>query len=504
MIASWLEEASAAGAYMPPTVAISTATGIRRLIRSMKKGTNLGLQSCAGHGPTRPDYTGGVASERQIHVGGVPIGGGAPVAVQTMTKTETADLRATMDQISRVADAGADIVRVAVPREKDVEALKTDRAGLADPGDRRHPLQLHAGAQGARCRRALRAAEPGQHRRARQGGAGHCACDRVGRAAARGGELGLAAAHLRQLEYDDPVEALVTAAVETVELMERLDFRNFKVSMKSTSVPNTIAANRLLAERIPYPLHLGVTEAGTKWSGSLKSAVGLGTLLADGIGDTIRISLSTFHAEEEVKVAWEILKALKLRERGPVLIACPTCGRLQFDMDSVVAEVERRLESYEDPIEVSVLGCAVNGIGEARHADFGITGAKDMGMIYSRGEPLKKVPTEQLVDELFAEIDRYYEAGKQVVRDEARAAEARQWLSENEDEHCDDARAHGRDGKGRRSPRRGRLAGGGPPLHPRLSPPSEALSRPSRLGPAGRRVRGRRRAPACTRHSPGP
>jgi (E)-4-hydroxy-3-methylbut-2-enyl-diphosphate synthase len=203
--------------------------------------------------------------------------------------------------------------------------------------------------------------------------------------------------------------------------------------MKSTSVPNTIASNRILAERIPYPLHLGVTEAGTKWSGSLKSAVGLGTLLADGIGDTIRISLSTFHAEEEVKVAWEILKALRLRERGPDLIACPTCGRLQFDMDTVVAEVERRLEAYEDPIEVSVLGCAVNGIGEARHADFGITGAKDMGMIYSKGEPLKKVPTGQLVEELFKEIDHYYAAGKKVQRDEAAAAEARAWLAENED-----------------------------------------------------------------------
>jgi (E)-4-hydroxy-3-methylbut-2-enyl-diphosphate synthase len=216
--------------------------------------------------------------------------------------------------------------------------------------------------------------------------------------------------------------------------MEQLEFDNFKVSMKSTSVPNTIASNRMLSERIPYPLHLGITEAGTKWSGSLKSAVGLGTLLADGIGDTIRISLSTFHAEEEVKVAWEILKALKLRERGPVLIACPTCGRLQFDMDTVVAEVERRLEAYEDPIEVSVLGCAVNGIGEARHADFGITGAKDMGMIYSRGEPLKKVATERLVDELFEEIDRYYAAGKKVVRDETEAAAARAWLAENEDE----------------------------------------------------------------------
>jgi (E)-4-hydroxy-3-methylbut-2-enyl-diphosphate synthase len=239
--------------------------------------------------------------------------------------------------------------------------------------------------------------------------------------------------HLRDLEYSNPVEALVQAATEWVELMHRLDFYDFKVSMKSTSVPNTIASNRLLAEKIDHPLHLGITEAGTRWTGSLKSAVGLGTLLADGIGDTIRISLSTFHAEEEVKVAWEILKALKLREKGPVLIACPTCGRLQFDMDSVVAEVERRLEAYEDPIEVSILGCAVNGIGEARHADFGITGAKDAGMIFSKGEPLKKVATDQLVDELFAEIDKFYAAGKQVVVDDHKAAEAAAWLAENED-----------------------------------------------------------------------
>ena len=350
-----------------------------------------------------------------------------------MTKTETADLRATMDQVRRVAEAGADIVRVAVPREKDAEALKqivqdSPIPVIADIHFN-YTLALKSLDAGAHCVRL----NPGNI-----GGP-----DKVAQVTARATELGTSLrvgvnsgslpAHLRQLEYDNPVEALVSAAVETVELMERLDFQNFKVSMKSTSVPNTIAANRLLAERIPYPLHLGVTEAGTKWSGSLKSAVGLGTLLADGIGDTIRISLSTFHAEEEVKVAWEILKALKLRERGPVLIACPTCGRLQFDMDSVVAEVERRLQDYEDPIEVSVLGCAVNGIGEARHADFGITGAKDMGMIYSRGEPLKKVPTERLVDELFAEIDRYYEAGKKVVLDEERAAEARQWLSENED-----------------------------------------------------------------------
>ena len=374
-----------------------------------------------------------MASQRQIFVGSVPIGGGAPVAVQTMTKTETANYTATMDQIRTVAAAGADIVRVAVPREQDAAVLPQIVAQSPIPVIAdihfNYTLALKAIDAGVHCVRL----NPGNI-----GGAEKAAIV-VERAKETGTPLrvgvnsGSLPRHLLELEYTNPVEALVTAAVETVELMERLDFTNFKVSMKSTSVPNTIAANRELAQRIPYPLHLGVTEAGTKWTGSLKSAVGLGTLLADGIGDTIRISLSTFHAEEEVKVAWEILKALKLRERGPVLIACPTCGRLQFDMDSVVAEVERRLEDYEDPIEVSILGCAVNGIGEARHATFGITGAKDMGMIYSKGEPLKKVPTERLVDELFAEIDRYYAAGKRVVSDAGSAAEARAWLAENED-----------------------------------------------------------------------
>src|SRR5579862_6289877 len=374
-----------------------------------------------------------MASERQIIVGGIPIGGGAPVAVQTMTKTETANLAATMDQIRTVAEAGADIVRVAVPREQDAAVLPQIIAQSPIPVIAdiifNYTLALKAIDAGAHCVRL----NPGNI-----GGADKTAIV-VARAKEAGTPLrvgvnsGSLPRHLLELEYSDPVEALVTAAVEMVELMERLDFANFKVSMKSTSVPNTIAANRALAARIPYPLHLGVTEAGTTWSGSLKSAVGLGTLLADGIGDTIRISLSTFRAQEEVKVAWEILKALKLRQRGPVLIACPTCGRLQFDMDSVVAEVERRLEAYEDPIEVSVLGCAVNGIGEARHATFGITGAKDMGMIYSKGEPLKKVRTENLVDELFAEIDRYYAADRTVVRDEHEAAEARSWLAENED-----------------------------------------------------------------------
>src|SRR3954464_3873172 len=347
-----------------------------------------------------------VASKRQIFVGGVPIGGGAPVVVQTMTKTETANLQATMDQIRTVAEAGADIVRVAVPRDDDVEALRTIVVESPIPVIAdihfNYTLALKAIDAGAHCVR-INPGNIGGHEKTAQVVEKAKAAGVPIRIGVNSGSL---PKHLHELERENSVEALVQAAAEYVDLMHRLDFYDFKVSIKSTSVPNTIASNRLLSERVDHPLHLGITEAGTKWSGSLKSAVGLGALLADGIGDTIRISLSTFHAEEEVKVAWEILKALKLRQRGPELIACPTCGRLQFDMDTVVAEIETRLESYDDHIEVAVLGCAVNGIGEASHADFGITGAKNEGLIFAHGKPLRKVPQERLVDELFAEIDK--------------------------------------------------------------------------------------------------
>ncbi len=428
-----------------------------------------------------------MASQRHVSVGGVQVGGGAPVVVQTMTKTETANLTATMDQIRRVADAGADLVRVAVPRDKDVEALKTIVRDSPIPVIAdihfNHTLALKAIDAGAHCVRL----NPGNI-----GGP-----DKVAEVAQKataagvpmriGVNSGSLPKHLHALERENSVEALVTAGVEFVELMERLDFTDFKVSIKSTNVPNTIAANRLLSERIPYPLHLGITEAGTKWSGSLKSAVGLGTLLADGIGDTIRISLSTFHAEEEVKVAWEILKALKLRERGPVLIACPTCGRLQFDMDTVVADIEKRLEAYEDPVEVAVLGCAVNGIGEASHADFGITGAKNEGLIFSRGKALKKVPQERLVDELFKEIDKYAQTKRIDVDADEQAAGA-EWLQRIEEENAGELtperlakleaetgpRRRRRDRRGaagrrRGQARRGRLAHRGAPLHPHLN-----------------------------------
>jgi (E)-4-hydroxy-3-methylbut-2-enyl-diphosphate synthase len=374
-------------------------------------------------------------SKRQIDVGGVKIGGGAPVAIQSMTKTETADYDATMRQIRAIADAGGDLVRCAVPREKDVDALRrivveSPIPVIADIHFN-HTLALKAIEAGAHCVRL----NPGNI-----GGP-----DKVAEVVAKATEYGTPMRigvnsgslpkHLHALERENSVEALVQAAVEFVDLMERLDFDDFKVSIKSTSVPNTIASNRLLSQKIDYPLHLGITEAGTKWSGSLKSAVGLGTLLADGIGDTIRISLSTFHAEEEVKVAWEILKALKLRERGPVLIACPTCGRLQFDMDTVVTDIEQRLESYVEPIEVAVLGCAVNGLGEAAHADFGITGAKNEGLIFAHGKPLRKVPQERLVDELFAEIDRSLAVGRTVF-DADEAAAGAQWLERIEEENA--------------------------------------------------------------------
>src|SRR3989441_2811403 len=354
-----------------------------------------------------------------------------------MTKTDTSDVEATVAQIGRMVEAGCELVRVAVPRDRDALALETivKRSPVPVIADIHfnHTLALKAIDAGAHCIRL----NPGNI-----GGR-----EKVAEVARRATEAsvpmrigvnsGSLPKHLHELERDDPVDALVQAAVEFVELMERLDFENFKVSIKSTNVPNTIAANRLLAEKIEYPIHLGITEAGTKWSGSLKSAVGLGTLLADGIGDTIRISLSTSHAEEEVKVGWEILKALRLRERGPVLIACPTCGRLQFDMDSVVAEIERRLESYEEPIEVAVLGCAVNGIGEASHADFGITGAKNEGLIFAHGKPLRKVPQERLVDELFVEIDRSLERGETSF-DADKSAEGAAWLRRIEEENADE------------------------------------------------------------------
>jgi (E)-4-hydroxy-3-methylbut-2-enyl-diphosphate synthase len=216
--------------------------------------------------------------------------------------------------------------------------------------------------------------------------------------------------HLAELAQADQAEALVEAALEEVRLLERLEFYDFKISVKSSHVPTMIRAYRMLSEKVPYPLHLGVTEAGTPFSGSIKSAVGMGALLADGVGDTMRVSL-TADPVEEVRVAWEILKALGLRERGPVMIACPSCGRDNVGVQTLAEKVEQRLRTYPQAFEVAVLGCAVNGPGEAGDADFGIAGGRDVGFLYAHGRVLKKVSSDILIDELFHEIDLWIEGG---------------------------------------------------------------------------------------------
>jgi (E)-4-hydroxy-3-methylbut-2-enyl-diphosphate synthase len=216
--------------------------------------------------------------------------------------------------------------------------------------------------------------------------------------------------HLAELAQQDQAEALVEAALEEVRLLESLGFYDFKISVKSSHVPTMIRAYRLLASKVPYPLHLGVTEAGTPFSGSIKSAVGMGALLADGIGDTLRVSL-TADPVEEIKTAFEILKALGLRERGPIMIACPSCGRDNVGVQQLAEVVEDRLREYPQHFEVAVLGCAVNGPGEAGDADFGIAGGRDVGFVYAHGRVLKKVSSDILVDELFHEIDKWIADG---------------------------------------------------------------------------------------------
>jgi len=351
-----------------------------------------------------------MASERQISVGGVAIGGGAPVVVQSMTLTKTHDVEATTAQIAALASAGCEIVRVAVPKTEDAEALpKLVRFSpipvIAD---------IHFNAS-----LALKAIEGGVAAvRINPGNiGGPDKVELVVRAAQKAGipmrigaNSGSLPKHLEDVAHRDQAEALVLAALEEVELLERLDFYDFKISVKSSHVPTMIRAYRMLSEKVPYPLHLGVTEAGTPFAGSIKSAVGMGALLVDGVGDTIRVSL-TADPVEEVKTAYEILKALGLRERGPIMIACPSCGRDNVGVQTLAEAVEERLATYSEHFEVAVLGCAVNGPGEAGDADFGIAGGRDVGFVYAHGRVLKKVESEVLIDELFTEIDRWIADG---------------------------------------------------------------------------------------------
>jgi (E)-4-hydroxy-3-methylbut-2-enyl-diphosphate synthase len=343
-------------------------------------------------------------------VGDVPIGGGAPIAVQSMTTTKTFDVEATLAQIDRLHEAGVELVRVAVPGGPDADALPeiVARAGVPIIADIHFnaSLALRALDAGVACVRI----NPGNI-------GGPDKVERVVRRAQEtgtpmriGANSGSLPEHLRPTATADPAGALVNAALEEVEILERLGFDQFKISVKSSSVPVMIDAYRRLSERVPYPLHLGVTEAGTLQTGTVKSAIGIGALLAEGIGDTLRVSLST-DPVEEVKVGFEILKALGLRQFGPSLIACPSCGRTNVEVHELAERVEQRLAGYREHFEVAVMGCAVNGPGEAGDADFGIAGGRDAGFIYAHGEVLRKVEQDVLVDELFREIDTWIAAG---------------------------------------------------------------------------------------------
>ena len=349
---------------------------------------------------------------RQIHIGSVVIGGGAPISVQSMTNTKTADTESTVQQIKALTAAGCDIVRLAVP---DMEAaanlgniIKEVQVPLVADIHFDYKLALEAIRQGISGLR-LNPGNIGGEEKVRavvQEAKAHGIPIRIGVNAGSLDKKILA-------KYGDKVtpEGLVESALQHVRILEEQGFYDMKISLKAHDVPMTLAAYRLMSEKVDYPLHLGITEAGTPNTGIIKSAVGIGALLAEGIGDTFRISL-TGDPVVEVKVANEILKALGLKEYGPTLVACPTCGRTSIDLPAIAEQVEKRLAGIADPIEVAVMGCVVNGPGEARGADVGIAGGKGEGLVFRKGEIIRKVPEDQLVTELFKEIDAILEERK--------------------------------------------------------------------------------------------
>ena len=341
---------------------------------------------------------------RQIFVGGVPIGGGAPVTIQSMTNTRTDDVAATVVQIRRLAAAGCQIVRVAVPdlaAAKAVGAIK-EQIDIPLVVDIHFDYKLALECVAAGCDKVrINPGNIGGEDRVRQVAD---ACRQKGipiRIGVNGGSLEKPI--LAKYGGVTP-EALVESAFGHIRLLEKFDFTDICVSLKSSSVPVTMAAYRLMSEKSDYPLHLGVTETGTPRMGILKSAVGIGGLLVLGIGDTMRVSLSA-DPVEEVYAARDILKAAGVRKDGPELVACPTCGRTRIDLIGLANEVEERLKSVDKPITVAVMGCAVNGPGEASAADVGIAGGVGEGLLFREGESVEKVPQESLVDELFALIE---------------------------------------------------------------------------------------------------
>ena len=341
---------------------------------------------------------------RQINVGGVLIGGGAPVTIQSMTNTPTQDVAATVAQIQKLAAAGCEIVRVAVPDMEAVHAVGKIKEHSPIPVvvdihfDYKLALEtIAAGADKVRI-------NPGNIGGEDRVKAVADACRQRGipiRIGVNGGSL------------EKPIlarygkicpEAMVDSAFGHIRLLEKFDFSDICVSLKSSSVPVSMRAYQLMSQKSDYPLHIGVTEAGTVRMGTLKSAVGIGGLLALGIGDTMRVSLSA-HPVEEVYAARDILKAAGVRREGPELVSCPTCGRTKIDLIALANEVEERLKAVDKPITVAVMGCAVNGPGEASAADCGIAGGIGEGLLFQKGEIVKKVPQDRLVDELFALIE---------------------------------------------------------------------------------------------------
>ncbi|MCB1703729.1 MAG: flavodoxin-dependent (E)-4-hydroxy-3-methylbut-2-enyl-diphosphate synthase [Halioglobus sp.] len=336
---------------------------------------------------------------RQIHVGNVPVGGDAPISVQSMTNTDTCDVPATVAQVKAIADAGADIVRVSVPSMDAAEAFRQIRAQVSVPlvADIHfdHRIALKVAEYGVDCLR-INPGNIGRDDKVRE--VIDSARDkgipiRIGvNAGSLGKEL--------QRKYGEPTpEALVESAMRHVDILDKFNYPDFKVSVKASGVFMAVAAYRLLATKIDQPLHLGITEAGGLRGGTVKSAVGLGMLLMDGIGDTLRVSLAA-DPVEEVKVGFDILKSLQLRANGINFIACPSCSRQNFDVVGTMNTLEQRLEDIRTPMDVAVIGCIVNGPGEAREADVGLTGATPNNLIYVDGEPHHKISNEDFIDHL--------------------------------------------------------------------------------------------------------
>ena len=340
---------------------------------------------------------------RQIMVGDVPVGGDAPISVQSMTNTSTADVAATVAQINSIQQAGADIVRVSVPSLEEAEAFGEIRKQVTIPlvADIHfdHNIALRVADLGVDCLRI----NPGNITRE----------DRLREVIAKAKDknipirIGVNAGSLgKELlrKYNEPTaEALVESAMRNVDLLDKHNFQDFKVSVKASDVFMAVDAYRDLAKRIEQPLHLGITEAGGLRSGTVKSAIGLGALLLDGIGDTIRISLAADPAEE-ARVAWDMLRSLRLRSKGINFIACPSCSRQNFDVIKTVNELENRLEDITVPMDVSIIGCIVNGPGEAKESDFGLTGGTPDNLVYLDGKPDHKLEQENLVEQLEKEI----------------------------------------------------------------------------------------------------